>query len=166
VEATPEHPFFVEENGFIAAKKLARSDLLVDSHGRRRAVVSVTSRCGEFPVYNFEVEGTHTYFAAGLWVHNQCDPFHHIFPQNKKMARYFARAGIDVHDFTVQLPQEYHDILHWPGWWREGGAWNQEWQAFMDANPVPDFMKIWNKADEMIKRFGLENLDFVRYPRH
>jgi len=72
IEATPEHPFWVEKKGFVAAKKLARSDLFRSADGKLVAVAGVTSRRGEFPVYNFEVEGTHTYYAGGLWVHNQC----------------------------------------------------------------------------------------------
>jgi hypothetical protein len=35
IEATPEHPFWVETKGFVAAKKLARSDLLRDAKGDR-----------------------------------------------------------------------------------------------------------------------------------
>ena len=68
IEATPEHPFWVERKGFVEAKRLARSDLLRDAEGRSVAVRSVTSRPGEVRVYNFEVENTHTYFAGGWWV--------------------------------------------------------------------------------------------------
>jgi hypothetical protein len=70
IEATPEHPFFVAGRGFVAARKLARSDLLETEDGRTAAVVSLSERRGRFTVYNLEVEGTHTYFAGGWWVHN------------------------------------------------------------------------------------------------
>jgi RHS repeat-associated protein len=72
IQATPEHPFYVEGRGFVTARRLARSDLLTDSEGRVSPVVSITERKGRFAVYNLEVEGTHTYYAgeAGWWVHN------------------------------------------------------------------------------------------------
>jgi hypothetical protein len=74
IEATPEHPFWVEGRGFVAARRLARSDLLRAEDGRAAAITSITERKGRFTVYNLEVEGTHTYFAgeAGWWVHNNC----------------------------------------------------------------------------------------------
>lgn len=72
VEATPEHPFWVEGKGFVLARRLARSDLLTDEAGRNSPIVRIESRKGRFPVYNFEVVGTHTYYASGWWVHNTC----------------------------------------------------------------------------------------------
>jgi RHS repeat-associated protein len=164
VETTPEHPFFVVSKGFVEAKRLARSDLLVDEKGRFHAVLEVTERAERATVYNFEVAGTHTYYAGGWWVHNACDPYHHIFPQNSRMAQYFNNAGIDVHDYTVQIPQEYHDVLHWPTWRQRGGYWVQEWDSYILANPVPDFNDIWRKGRELMEQFGLENLPFERYP--
>jgi hypothetical protein len=67
----------VEGKGFTVARNLARSDLLVDAEGNPAAVAGVTERRGRFTVYNFEVEGTHTYYAGGgtgggWWVHNDC----------------------------------------------------------------------------------------------
>jgi hypothetical protein len=74
IEATPEHPFWVEGKGFVVAKRLARSDLLADHEGRTYAVETVSERKGRFTVYNLEVEATHTYYAgeAGWWIHNDC----------------------------------------------------------------------------------------------
>ncbi len=70
VKATEDHPFFVEGRGFVAARKLARGDLLRRVDGRRVAVVGLGWEETRTRVYNFEVEGTHTYYAAGVWVHN------------------------------------------------------------------------------------------------
>jgi hypothetical protein len=56
----------------VAARKLARGDLLEAEDGHTSAIVSVTERKGKFAVYNLEVEGSHTYFAGGWWVHNDC----------------------------------------------------------------------------------------------
>ncbi len=70
VKATDGHPFFVEGRGFIEARKLARGDLLRRVDGRRVAVVGLGWEEAHTRVYNFEVEGTHTYYAGGVWVHN------------------------------------------------------------------------------------------------
>jgi hypothetical protein len=86
IESTPEHPFFVEGKGFIAAKKLARSDLLVDAKGGYHAIVSVTERHGKFTVYNFEVADTHTYYAGGWWVHNKCPRPGRFLPKPNQQA--------------------------------------------------------------------------------
>jgi hypothetical protein len=52
---------------------------------------------------------------------------HHIFPQNEMMREWFADRGINVHDYTVTLDRVDHEIMH--KWW------NQEWEAFMAAEP-------------------------------
>jgi hypothetical protein len=44
IEATPEHPFWVEGKGFIAARRLARSDLLRAEDGRTAAITSPAGR--------------------------------------------------------------------------------------------------------------------------
>jgi RHS repeat-associated protein len=72
IEATPNHPFWVEGRGFVPAGSLRRGDLLRDAYGRDDPVWSFVVRRGDFVVYNFEVARTHTYFASGVWVHNTC----------------------------------------------------------------------------------------------
>jgi hypothetical protein len=74
IEATGEHPFWVEDKGFVEARRLARSDLLRRVDGRTVSVERVTIRRGEFTVYNLEVAKTHTYYAGKVWVHNQTCP--------------------------------------------------------------------------------------------
>jgi hypothetical protein len=78
IEATEEHPFWVEGKGFIAARRLARSDLLRNARGESVRVEQVSIRAWRGTVYNFEVEDTHTYFVgsvnSGIWVHNTCFP--------------------------------------------------------------------------------------------
>ncbi|MFN3650594.1 MAG: RHS repeat-associated core domain-containing protein [Armatimonadota bacterium] len=162
IEATGEHPFWVEGKGFVAARRLARSDLLRDASGHSVRVARTSSRKGEFIVYNFEVENTHTYYAGGLWVHNNCDPLHHVFPQFQRS--WFAGRGIDIDHFTVQLPREWHKVLHGGGRGSgRGGWWNSEWKRFRDANPNATHDEIWSKVMEMMEEFGLENLPFQHY---
>ncbi len=78
VTTTAGHPFFVEGRGFVLAGELGIGTAIVTRAGPHTAstVASVTRHIGKrAAVYNFEVEGTHTYFVGkndgGVWVHNQ-----------------------------------------------------------------------------------------------
>ena len=88
IRTTDEHPFWVEsinggEGGWIAAKDLKGGDRLNEGDGSNDAIVLSSTR-QEIPqgveVYNFEVEGDHTYFVedgvgrvTAVWVHNVCN---------------------------------------------------------------------------------------------
>lgn len=72
VQATPEHPFWVRDIGFVEARFVSQGDVLRDAVGKEVPVTSVSIRHGIVRVYNFEVEQNHTYYADGWWVHNQC----------------------------------------------------------------------------------------------
>jgi hypothetical protein len=85
LETTAEHPFWVSGSGWRRAGDLAPGDRLVGPNGEA-AVLKETAfepRPEGVAVFNFEVEGLHTYFVAAqgvrgppLLVHNQCDlPF-------------------------------------------------------------------------------------------
>lgn len=70
---TPEHPAYVEGKGWIEARLLAAGDAILDYDGNvPLTVISVAFEKTTERVYNFEVSGTHTYFAGdvGAWVHN------------------------------------------------------------------------------------------------
>ena len=73
VTATLEHPFWVENVGWVGAGALQPGEWVKTLDGGDQAVVSVQTFAGEIKVYNFEVENTHAYFVsgAGLLVHNQ-----------------------------------------------------------------------------------------------
>jgi RHS repeat-associated protein len=74
ITATPEHPFWVVDQGWTAAGELRPGSELLTKDGLVVHVNSIESRRGSFKVYNFEVAGSHTYFVSplGLLVHNQC----------------------------------------------------------------------------------------------
>ena len=63
----------VQTRGWIPAGALAAEDEIVDyNDGTPLTVISVGYEKTTERVYNFEVSGTHTYFAGdvGAWVHN------------------------------------------------------------------------------------------------
>lgn len=73
---TNEHPFYSPVKGWIAACKLRAGDILVTVNGEYVVVEKIQHEILEAPVtvYNFEVEGFHTYYvsSACILVHNKC----------------------------------------------------------------------------------------------
>jgi RHS repeat-associated protein len=75
ITTTEEHPFWVPGVGWVAAK-----DLNVGTHLQTKTeswldIDKIESHTSPTNVYNFEVEGFHTYFVSdlGLLVHNTCN---------------------------------------------------------------------------------------------
>jgi YD repeat-containing protein len=72
VFATPNHPFFVSGIGWKGAEFLMPGDSVVLHDGRSGSISYVGDTGRRERVYNFEVDGFHTYYvgALGVWVHN------------------------------------------------------------------------------------------------
>jgi len=77
LEATPEHPLWVADQGWKAAGQLQVGDELWTRSGERVAVTDIRHKQGQFTVYNFEVEDFHSYFAGKqqALAHNRCEFF-------------------------------------------------------------------------------------------
>ena len=71
---TPNHPFYVPQKGWTAAVHLRAGDILVTVNGEYVVLEKVQHELLEAPVtvYNFQVEGYHTYHVgeSGIRVHN------------------------------------------------------------------------------------------------
>lgn len=66
---------------------------------------------------------------------------HHLFPQAKEFQEWFRSSGIDVHQYTLVIPEHLHSRLH-RGEGR-GGLWNEPWRQLHQANPEaqsPEFL--------------------------
>lgn len=72
IEATAEHPFWVDGKGWLEVKDLKVGDLLVTSGGATLAINKIEKEPREATVYNFEVADFNSYFVSnlGVWVHN------------------------------------------------------------------------------------------------
>lgn len=72
VLATPNHPFWVEGRGWTPAAELAPLDRVAEAGQKQGVVVSAVQQAATARVYNFEVEGWHTYFVGNdaTLVHN------------------------------------------------------------------------------------------------
>ena len=73
---TPTHPFYSPVKGWTDAVRLRAGDILVLVNGEYVVVEKVQHEILEAPVtvYNFQVEGYHTYYVSnsGVLVHNKC----------------------------------------------------------------------------------------------
>jgi RHS repeat-associated protein len=74
ITATLTHPFRVENKGWVQAGDLQPGDRLISLDGGTETVTETTTTDATALVYNFEVEGTHTYFVGEqpVLVHNAC----------------------------------------------------------------------------------------------
>ncbi|MFZ5761864.1 MAG: hypothetical protein ACOY8P_02925 [Thermodesulfobacteriota bacterium] len=71
IVATPLHRFLTADGVYKPLVKLAGGDLLVGADGRALRLARVGGVAGAAPIFNFTVEGLHTYVAGGVRVHNQ-----------------------------------------------------------------------------------------------
>jgi uncharacterized lipoprotein (TIGR02269 family) len=60
---------------------------------------------------------------------------HHLFPQAREFREWFMRAGINVHDWTMLIPESVHRQIH--SGTGSGGLWNTAWRTYMEANRDP-----------------------------
>ncbi len=77
ITTTEEHPFWVPDVGWVLAKDLHAGSHLQTKYESRLDVDKVVKHGDTATVYNFEVQGFHTYFVSdlGLLVHNNnCIP--------------------------------------------------------------------------------------------
>jgi hypothetical protein len=78
IGVTANHPFYVNGRGWVSADLLENGDLLATTSGSAVGgeVQALALGTQTQDVYNFEVEGLHTYFVghAQLLVHNDCRP--------------------------------------------------------------------------------------------
>jgi RHS repeat-associated protein len=72
ISTTGEHPFWTPDKGWVEAKDLVVGSLVVTEDGRVVDIDGMEHKTGSFTVYNFSVEGFHSYFVSdlGILVHN------------------------------------------------------------------------------------------------
>nr|WP_239014592.1 TIGR02269 family lipoprotein [Archangium violaceum] len=82
---------------------------------------------------------------------------HHLFPQAQELRTWFRDNGIDVHAWTMAIPEQVHLRIHRGA---SGGPWNEAWRQFMHANArrrVPP-EEMLRKAFELAYRFDIVGL--------
>ena len=81
IDATPTHPFYTPDRGWVSAVNLRAGDRLQLVNGEYVTVEQVQHEILESPVkvYNFEVQDNHPYYVGGddddsaVLVHNKCN---------------------------------------------------------------------------------------------
>jgi len=79
---------------------------------------------------------------------------HHLFPQAQEFRGWFNRSGINIHEWTMLVPEHAHLRIHRGA---KGGPWNEAWRQFMNANEhrlVPK-EEMLRKAFELAFRFDI-----------
>ena len=117
----------------------------------------------EIPWHNWNIRGQYAPKALRLPCIPSREPLekHHIFPQEKFLAEWFERKGINIHAFTMRLPKSFHSWLHSGG--PRGGQWNEAWRQFVrqsDENTNQE--DVWRFAFGLMNRFYL-NGSLVSY---
>jgi RHS repeat-associated protein len=107
IETTPEHPFWVRDEGWTPAGLLKPGDQLLARGHIWLPITSVESRSGQFTVFNFEVEDFHTYLVGEqkVVVHNpKSNPNLRALPsgtirtslQNAEARRYYRNHRLEA----------------------------------------------------------------------
>ncbi len=79
---------------------------------------------------------------------------HHLLP--KQFRDSFEQAGLDIEDYTRDLPRDLHKDIHGRG----GGeawinSWNRQWVRFFDQNRNPSADEILRQLEMMKEDFGI-----------
>ena len=152
IVCTNEHPFYSPVKGWTAACQLRAGDRLVTLNGEYVIVEQVQHEILEAPVavYNFEVEGFHTYFVGQttILVHNECKPK----SPSKVSDNYINSNNIDAHVFknkAGKIPKSqiskydiYKDTANKGKLWvgdKAGKVWRETTYFF------EDLITLWRK---------------------
>jgi hypothetical protein len=95
METTPDHPIYVEGQGWLNAENLSLGDRLRRADGGTAKVLAIERVVLAEPVavYNFTVKGPHTYFVleVGVLVHNESG-----CKYNPDAERWWATSAIEI----------------------------------------------------------------------
>jgi RHS repeat-associated protein len=100
ITTTEEHPFWVPGVGWVAAKDLNVGTHLQTKNESWLDIDKIESHTLPTSVYNFEVEGFHTYFVSNLnlLVHNSCNVPEYIYRtmSEKEFAKVELNQGLSI----------------------------------------------------------------------
>ncbi|WP_456062026.1 SitA6 family polymorphic toxin lipoprotein [Archangium lipolyticum] len=78
---------------------------------------------------------------------------HHLFPQAQQFRQWFTERGINIHEWTMLIPEQVHLRIHRGA---NGGLWNEAWRQFIEANPGPVPREaLIRKAFDLALRFDI-----------
>ncbi len=143
-------------------------------------------------MFNLEVDGEHVYYVAesGVLVHNNGNkyaldealengeisettaqrmgierhPRHHGFPQEHRP--FFEDRGIEIDNYTFELPGAEHQAIHGGGDWNLGReAWDDEWnQQIMDRIDIAEGIEGRQLTPNELLEILDDQLDWAKIP--
>ena len=86
------------------------------------------------------------------------DHDHHLLPRAfDRSINFWKSRGIDVHEFCVTIPPDYHHQIH--------QLWNDEWSWFILDHPAATAEKIRAQMYSMMEDYGLATYRIHRFRR-
>jgi hypothetical protein len=107
IRTTGEHPFFVDDRGWVPAAELRIGELLRSHDGQWVPVEGVADSGHDEVVYNLRVADFHTYFVGAedwgfsVWAHNAYDT--RLTANEKASVRKLVGDGVPVRDAVLQV---------------------------------------------------------------
>jgi RHS repeat-associated protein len=141
IDTTPEHPFYTQERGWVAAGNLKVGEHIRRVDGSYGVVEKVEYEQRHQLMYNLTVDEAHTFFVGdGQWlVHNECMDFSDIDPNN--WPKYDDL--LDPNHPTNPANGQARDAGHLYGEIKKGGTGHAisahgEWKAEYGEFTVPE----------------------------
>jgi hypothetical protein len=92
----------------------------------------------------------------------------HLLPQEEKLAKKFADAGLDINQYLMYIDTALHRLKRGPGLHTNLGSiegnWNAVWRRFFDKYPEANKEQILAKLEQMIKDFNIVDKYFKLNP--
>ena len=155
IDTTTNHPFYVEDKGWVAAGDLEIGDTLVTADGDTVEIadIEIEKLAEPILVYNLEVEDFHTYFVGeyGVLVHNYGAKFDENQQAVIDLAKEAKRKGgvsMSEADTLMEFAKEYKVSFHGPEiHLSRPGEMSHIWHFHIDKQghiPILDFDEaIW-----------------------
>ena len=91
---------------------------------------------------------------------------HHIFNKfrgqsivSEKYREFFKNHKINVDDFSISIPETMHrSKIH-----AAKNNWTTEWKVWIDRNPNATTKEVYQKAGEMMDRYGVNHVPIIKY---
>lgn len=79
---------------------------------------------------------------------------HHLFPQEARLALWFRKQGVNIHEWTMLIPEHVHLRIHRGS---RGGLWNEAWRQYWEANASRNVPReeLIGKAFELAFRYDI-----------
>jgi RHS repeat-associated protein len=161
--STMEHPFYSPVKGWTAACKLRAGDILVMLNGEYVVVEQVQHELLETPiaVYNFEVDGFHTYYvgSTSILVHNLCvtDKIDDTYNQLKATHK---GSGKEIHHivekrFADTLNVKKGDMLSIALDKADHRVFTKLWRDALPYGKKYTVDQIWQAAQDVYKNYPI-----------